>query len=252
MDKVERVKLGNTGFEVSRVCFGTEHINCYTPEYGGNILADAARLFGVFFWDTDMVYGSHPQVASGLRKVQRDQVVVCSKTYALTKEEAQRDIERIYLELGVDYLDICLLHRVCVSKEKYRPALDVLLKEKEAGRIRSVGLSTHFVSVIEESLHVPDIEIVCAPLNRDGSRIDRGSREGMIAALTAAREGGKGTYVIKILGRGDLVHDLQNALEWVLQFYNVVDVFNIGIANLAELKQNIEIVNRFFGEGCSR
>lgn len=246
MERSGKVSLGNTGIEVSQVCFGTEHINCYTPDYGGNLLADAARLLGVFFWDTDMVYGSHPQVAAGLKKVQRDQVVVCSKTYALSAADAKRDIERIYRELGVEYLDICLLHRVCVSAEEYRPALDVLLEEKDAGRIRSVGLSTHHVSVVEESNTVPEIEIVCAPFNRDGSRIDQGNREGMIAALTVARKAGKGTYVIKMLGRGDLVHDLQNAIEWVLQYSTAIDVFNIGIANLAELKQDIEIANRYF------
>ena len=245
MEKTDKVMLGNTGIEVSRVCFGTEHINSYTPTYGGSILADAARLFGVTFWDTDMVYGSHPQVAAGLRMVPREQVTVCSKTYAITKEDAQRDIQRIYRELDVDYLDICLLHRVCVTEKEYRPALDVLLREKEAGRIRAVGLSTHFVSVMEESVRVPEIEIVCAPLNRDGSRIDRGSQKEMISALKATREAGKGTYVIKILGRGDLVHDLQNAIEWVLQFHDFIDVFNIGIANLAELKEDIGIINRF-------
>ncbi len=245
MELSVETRLGTTPIQASRVCFGTEHINVYTPDYGGNLLADAAKLYNVYFWDTDMVYGSHPQVASGLKKVDREKVVVCSKTYALTEKDCRKDIERIYRELGIEYLDICLLHRVTVSEKQYRPALDVLLEEKEKGRIRSVGLSTHYVQVLEECVAVPDIELVCAPLNKEGSRIDQGNKENMIHALKSAHDAGKGTYVIKILGRGDLVGDVRGALEWVLQYESFIDVFNIGISNLAELKQDVEIVNRF-------
>jgi aryl-alcohol dehydrogenase-like predicted oxidoreductase len=245
LSKAAETKMGPAQLHVSRVCFGTEHINVYTPDYGGNLLADAAKLYNVFFWDTDMVYGSHPQVAAGLKKVNRDEVVVCSKTYALTEKDCRKDLERIYRELDTEYLDICLLHRVTVSPEHYQPALNVLIEEKKKGHIRTVGLSTHHVKVVEECISVPQIEIVCAPVNRDGSRIDQGSRDGMIDALRLAHDAGKGTYVIKILGRGDLVKDVQGAIEWVLQHESFIDVFNIGVANLAELQQDVDIVNRY-------
>ncbi len=245
MERADIVNMGKAKIPVSQVAFGTEHINCYAPSLGGDILADAAKLYNVFFWDTDMVYGSHPQVAAGLSKVNREDVVVCSKTYALTQKQAQSDLDRIFAELKTDYLDFCLLHRVEVSPQDYSPALEVLLEKKEKGLIRSVGLSTHYAKVIEKSLEVPEIEVVCAPLNRDGSRIDQGSRKEMIDALKSAHSAGKGTYVIKMLGRGDLLYDLQDAIEWVLQFDSFIDVYNIGFANLAELKQDLAIVNNF-------
>jgi aryl-alcohol dehydrogenase-like predicted oxidoreductase len=243
--KAKKVELGNTGIYTSQLCFGTEHINIYTPSYGGGILADAAHLYDVNFWDTDMVYGSHPQVANGLSRVQRGQVVVCSKTYSTDKSGAKRDLARIFEELSTPYLDICLLHRVTVEASNYYPALEYLLEEKHNGRIRAVGLSTHYTSVIQEAANIPEIEIVCAPLNRDGSRIDRGSRDEMIDALQTAHQNGKGVYVIKTLGRGDLIHDLQGALEWVLQFNDFIDVYNIGFSNLSELRQDLQIINDY-------
>jgi len=246
MEKAKTVSLGQSGLVVPQIGFGTEHINSYTPNYGGNLLADAASLYGVFLWDTDMVYGSHPQVAEGLKKIKREEVVVCSKTYAVTAKDAEQDLERIFLELGTDYLDVCMLHRVCLSADRYQPALDVLVREKERGRIRTVGLSTHFVSVVEDCLTVPEIEVICAPLNRDGSRIDQGDRSGMVSALKKAHQAGKGTIIIKILGRGDLLHDLRGAIEWVLQFNSFIDVYNIGITDLTELKENIGIINEYF------
>lgn len=244
--RAKAVEMGKTGIKVSQVCFGTEHINCYTPDLGGKVLADAARYNGVFFWDTDMVYGSHPQIAAGLTKLDRQEVVVCSKTYATTAVAAERDLERIFAELRPAYLDFCLLHRVRVDLEAARPALEVLGRAKEKGLIRAVGISTHFAAVARQAARMPEIEVICVPLNRDGSRIDEGSRDEMVESLKTAHAAGKGTYVIKTLGRGDLLYDLEGALEWVLQHHEYIDVYNIGFANLAELRQDLAIVNAYF------
>lgn len=242
------VEMGKTGIIVSQVCFGTEHINCYTPRLGGKVLADAARYHGVFFWDTDMVYGSHPQIAAGLKELDRQDVVVCSKTYATTAAAAERDLARIFAELRPGYLDFCLLHRVRVDLEQTRPALEVLGRAKQKGLIRAVGISTHFASIARQAAQMPEIEVICVPLNRDGSRIDEGSRDEMVVALKEAHGAGKGTYVIKTLGRGDLLYDLEGALEWVLQHHEYIDVYNIGFANLAELRQDLGIVNAYFAK----
>ena len=42
--RARQVKLGPV--TASQVCFGTEHINRSVPEFGGNILANAARRRG--------------------------------------------------------------------------------------------------------------------------------------------------------------------------------------------------------------
>ena len=69
----------------------------------------------------------------------------------------------------------------------------------------------------------------------------------MIRALDKAHNRrGVGTYVIKTLGRGDLVHDVRSALGWVLDYHDCIDVLNIGYANLRELRQDLEVVNDYF------
>ena len=42
----------------------------------------------VFFWDTDNCYGSQPAVAAGLKMLAREKVVITSKTYADSAEDA--------------------------------------------------------------------------------------------------------------------------------------------------------------------
>lgn len=235
------------GIPVSQVCFGTEHINRSVPEYGGDILVDAARLHGVFFWDTDNAYGSHTQVAAALKKVQREQVTLCSKTYGRTAEEAAYDLSRTLRELETPYLDICLLHEVAAGKlEEKLPALQVLLSAKAQGKVRAVGLSTHCAPVISAAAELPGIEIVCAPFNREGSRIEEGTLPDMEAALRKAHSLGKGVYVIKVLGKGELTYDVRGALEWAMARHEFIDVYNLGVANLSELRQNLRAVNAYF------
>ena len=241
------------GITLPQVCFGTEHINCLSPEFGGKILAEAAKLHGVNFWDTDNSYGSITQVASGLKMVDRKDVVVCSKTYGKTAEQAEFDLKRTLFELDTDYIDLFLLHEVPYGNlSRLMPALDVLVKAKSKGQIRAIGLSTHSTEIVSQGADIPEIEIVCAPLNRQGSRIEEGTRDSMLLALDKAHnQCGKGVYVIKTLGAGDLIDDIRGSLRWVLQHHNSIDVYNIGVANLSELREDLAVVNEYFDEIAS-
>lgn len=243
--KAKKVKLGPV--TVSQMCFGTEHINRTVPEYGGDILVDAARMNGVFFWDTDNAYGSHTQVAAALKKLPREAVVICSKTYGRTRAEAEYDLERTLRELDTDYIDIYLLHEVAAGSLKDKmQALQFLLEAKEQGKIHSIGLSTHSAFIISDASEIPEIEIVCAPFNREGSRIEEGQLGDMKKALRKAHDMGKGVYVIKVLGKGELTYDVRGAIEWALQYHDFIDVYNLGVANMSELRQNLKIVNDYF------
>jgi aryl-alcohol dehydrogenase-like predicted oxidoreductase len=236
------------GIEVSQVCFGTEHINCASPEFGGAILAEAAKLHGVNFWDTDNSYGSITQVAAGLKLVNRHDVVISSKTYGTSAEEAAADLERSLVELDTDYIDLFLLHQVPEGVlPSLMPALEVLVQAKKKGVIRAVGLSSHCTGIITAASAIPEIEILCAPLNRQGTRIDEGTMDSMVKALQDARHKyGKGVYVIKTLGAGDLIHDIRGSLRWVLDHHDFIDVYNIGVASLSELREDLAVVNEYF------
>lgn len=127
------------------------------------------------------------------------------------------------------------------------PALAELRRMKDQGLIRQIGLSTHCPQVAWDASDVEGIEVLCVTFNRDGSRIMNGNLDGMVRALHKAHNlRGKGTYVIKTLGRGDLVYDIRAALEWVLDHHNCIDVYNIGYANLRELRQDLHIVNEYY------
>ncbi|MEW6524251.1 MAG: hypothetical protein AB1445_11930 [Bacillota bacterium] len=60
------------------------------------------------FRDTALVYQSHPQVAQGLARVPRHQVLIASQTRALGATEAELELDGILDELSTPYLDIVL------------------------------------------------------------------------------------------------------------------------------------------------
>lgn len=112
MFEVPRGSLGNTGLKVSKLGFETFDFGVplnISPKEGGRILMESYKL-GVNFWDTSDDYGSHPHVASALKHVPRKEAVVSTKTSAKSGEEARKSLRGSLRELGIDYIDIFLLH----------------------------------------------------------------------------------------------------------------------------------------------
>ena len=69
---------------------------------------------GIRFFDVADQYGSHVYLREALKGVPRDQYVIQTKTHATNVADARSHLERYRLELGVEYIDIVLLH--CMQK----------------------------------------------------------------------------------------------------------------------------------------
>jgi len=114
----DRVTLGNTGIEVSRMAMGTgtsgwNGSSNQTRSLGIKGLSDLLRNSydnGITFFETADQYGSHPHIREALKKVPREKVVILTKTVANTADEMKEGLDRFRKELGTDYIDIILLH----------------------------------------------------------------------------------------------------------------------------------------------
>ena len=177
-----------------------------------------------------------------------DTVVVAGDiSWGLKLQEAEYDLTRTLRELDLQYIDIFLLHEVAAGSLKEKmPAFEYLLEMQQKGVIRAVGLSTHCAPVIAAAADIPEIQIVCAPFNREGSRIEEGTLSDMEAALRKAHNNGKGVYVIKVLGKGELTYDIPGALRWAFERRAFIDVYNLGVANLSEARENLAALNALY------
>ena len=266
---MNRIRLGGTRLEVSRLCFGTEPFAIkkgpdgnktqgdLTPEEGGGVLRDALAL-GVNFWDTSDDYGTHPHVRVGLGLVDRRDVVITDKSNALTYTEGSEAVKRSKVSLETDYVDLMLLHNVpsrTIRRQDSagRPyvsgslsdrmgALKAFHEARETGEVRATGLSTHSTLVLRGALDVPEVEVVCTTLNMAGALIDDGSLDEHLEAIRALKEAGKGVYVIKLLYGGRLREEGDAAIKYALQFHEYVDAWNIGMYDTGEVEHNLTLL----------
>src|SRR5262249_1009633 len=117
----DKVTLGKTGIQVSLVGMGTGSV-------GSGQASNQTRLGiqvsargvthapdqGSCFFDVADQYGSHVYLREALKGVPREKYVIQTKTHATKYADAKSHLERYRLELGVDYIDIVLLH--CMQK----------------------------------------------------------------------------------------------------------------------------------------
>jgi len=269
-----KARIRDTGLTVSRLCYGTEPFTFkkgpdgakaqgdVDPPEAGRRLAEAYRL-GVNFWDTSDDYGTHPHIAEGLRRVPRDQVVVADKTNAHTYEEGLRALELSLADLGTEYVDIMFLHIVPPRPVERLDAVDrpyvsgplsaragalrAFLEAKETGMVKATALSTHSTETLRQVLEVPEIDVVCAPLNMAGAYLDDGSQQDRLDALRALHDDGRFVYVIKILCAGRLRERADEAIMYALGFHEFIDAWNIGMYDAGDVRRNLKLLNEALG-----
>ena len=109
---MEYVKLGNTGIQVSKLCFGALVIGPLQVnlpvDRGANIIKRGLEL-GINFIDTAELYGTYPHIKAAIKKSGK-KPVVATKCYAYTKEGAAQSLEKARKELDMDVIDMFLLH----------------------------------------------------------------------------------------------------------------------------------------------
>jgi len=236
--------LGRTGIKLSRLAQGTGTVGFNKSSnqirsLGFTGVADLLRAGvdeGLTFWDLADSYGSHPHAKEALKTVKRDKVVIMTKTPASTEREMRADLDRYRQELGVDTIDILLLHCMMDADwpQKKAGAMAVLSEAKEKGIIRAHGTSCHTLEALKTAAATDWVEVDLARINPIGSHMDADPKT-VVGVLKDMKAKGKGIIGMKILGQGDLRGKVDEALQYALA-QDVLDCFTIGAENRAELK----------------
>ena len=238
----DEVTLGRTGIRTSRLAMGTG-----TFGYGGRsnqtklgmspfsrLLLNGYNENGLRFFDTADSYGSHPYVATALKQLPRDKVVVMTKSDNRDPAGLRNDLDRFRKELGTDYLDIVLIHCVLEGDwtTRYRGVMDVLSEAKHKGIIRAHGCSCHSIEALRAAAASPWVEVDLVRLNPIGSHMDA-DPDTVIGVIKQMRASGKGIIGMKILGQGDLRDRPAEAIRYALST-GVLDAITIGAESRKE------------------
>ncbi len=243
--------LGKTGMKISDISFGAGRLTS-----GSLVLRAIDR--GMNYIDTAPDYGkSEDYIGEVMNKIQRDKVFIASKfckpgkwshlRFGATKKEYIEVVENSLTRMKTDYLDVCLVHGIGGSSKDIEEAKKSLLDEnmlraadelKKAGKIRSLGVSSHGPHNMEDLLLMavqsghydmimPAFNFMQFPKLSNLLKEAQKKQVGVIAMKTLA--GAKKMD----LETGDLPFE-QAALKWVLAHKEVAGLV-IGIKNIANL-----------------
>jgi hypothetical protein len=240
----DRILLGPRKIELSRLAMGT-------GTYGGNGSSNQTRklgyqgvaeLFrasydqGVNFWDSADQYGSHTYLREALKTVPRDKVVILTKTNSTTPAAVKADIDRFRREMGIDQIDILLMHKMEAANwnVQLRGCMDVIDEAQAKGIVRSKGVSCHTFPALKTAAAEPWVEIDLARINPAKVAMDAEPAE-VLSVLAQMKAAGKGVIGMKILGAGALRNKADESLQFALA-QKSIDCFTIGSENRMELE----------------
>lgn len=174
---MEKVTLGKTGLEVSKLGFGAGPIGYLETDQAKveHIVSDMLEK-GVNFIDTAASYPGSEQAMGQALKQRPENVVIASKCGhrldalpgdAWSRELIEASVDLSLKRLGVDVLDIMLLHSCSLQVLEHGEAVQALERARDAGKVRFIGYSgdneaaayaasLEPFSVIEMSLNVVD------------------------------------------------------------------------------------------------
>lgn len=138
MTNIPTFKL-NDGTEIPSFGFGVFQIPADGTTY--KAVSDALKL-GYRHIDTAVAYFNEQEVGKAIKDsgIPRDQIWVTSKMWLqdYAYEDAKKAIDLSLKKLGLDYIDLYLIHQPYGKVDEAWKAME---EAKEAGKIRSIGVS---------------------------------------------------------------------------------------------------------------
>ena len=241
---LKRNILGRTGIEVTELCFGALPFGPLqknlSVEECTNILSLALEG-GINFIDTAQAYKTYEPIYRAINKV-GIRPVIATKSGAKTYEDMQKAVDEALKALDTDYIDIFHLHAARAGIDVFderRGAFECLLENKEKGRIRAVGISTHSAAVTKLAAGVQEVDVVFPIINIKGMGILHGTRDEMTEAIAACSSSNKGVYLMKVLAGGTLVEEFHDSVSYARSIPGYASIA-LGMVSTQEVEFNIE------------
>ena len=119
--------------------------------------------------------------------------------------------------------------------------MGVLSRAKEEGIVRAVGFSCHGLGALRAAVEVPWVDVVLVRINHAGVNMDA-SPARVVPVIEKLHAAGKAVYGMKVLGCGALKRDVRAAVDYVLRL-GTLHAFTIGMTSVAQLDENVRLVN---------
>jgi 2,5-diketo-D-gluconate reductase A len=156
----------NDGTDFPLIGLGVMHI----PDADVPAAMRGAADMGYCLFDTAPVYGNESGTGRGVREcgLPREHVLVTTKLWNSHQDRALQACDESLERLGLDYIDLYLIHWPVPSQDKYVDAWRDLVRLQGEGKVRSIGVSNflepHLERIIDATGVVPAVnQIECHP-----------------------------------------------------------------------------------------
>ena len=228
--------LGKTGLKISLLGFGGIPIQRIDAAGTKELMIKSAEE-GINFIDTARGYTVSEEYLGEALEGIREKFILATKSMARTREDMAKDIEISLKNLRTDYIDLYQIHNPNMAQFEQviskGGAIEALLEAKHQGKIGHIGVTAHSTEVFEKALEFDFIETVMFPYNI----VETQGEE----LIKKCKEKNIGFIAMKPLA-GGAIEDAELALRFIANNTDI-SVIIPGMADLAEIKQNLEAVN---------
>ena len=219
---MRQITLGKTGITAPQNGFGALPIQRVSEDEAVKILRKAYEG-GMTYFDTARAYtDSEVKLGKAFSEAGlRDKLFIATKTAATTPESFWSDLETSLKNLQTDYIDLYQFHMV---SQCYRPGdgtgmYECMLKAKEEGKIRHIGVTAHKLMVAKECIESDLYETMQFPLSYLSS-------EKEIELVKMCKDHNMGYIAMKGLA-GGLINRSDAAMAFMTQFDNVMPIWGV-------------------------
>ncbi len=227
VDKSERgrnimseVTLGKTGITVNKNGFGALPVQRVAMGEAVKLLRKAYEN-GITFFDTARAYSdSEEKLGEALEGV-RGNVVIATKTTAVTAEGFWKDLETSLSVLRTDYIDIYQFHNAmaCPKPGDGTGLYEAMVEAKRQGKIRHIGITSHRLNVAKEAVESGLYETLQFPFSYLASEPD-------LELVESCGKAGMGFIAMKALS-GGLITNSAAAYAYLDQFAHVLPIWGV-------------------------
>lgn len=217
---MQTVTLGKTGLTVSKNGFGALPIQRITKAEAVYLL-QKAFYHGVNYFDTARMYTDSEEKMGAAFEHTREKIIISTKTGARNAEDFWKDLETSLTKLKTDYIDIYQFHNppFCPKPGDESGLYDAILKAKEQGKVRHIGITNHRLSVAKEAITSGLYETMQFPFCYLATEAD-------MEIVSLCKEETMGFIAMKALS-GGLITDSALAYAYLAQFDHVAPIWGV-------------------------
>ncbi|SEA64381.1 aldo/keto reductase [Leifsonia sp. 21MFCrub1.1] len=145
----------NNGTTIPQLGFGVFKVD---PDETTRIVTDALEV-GYRHIDTAAIYGNEEGVGAAIASsgIPRDELFVTTKLWNDRQTDAEAAFDESLGKLGLDYVDLYLIHWPTPQKDTFVQAWTSLEKIYASGRAKAIGVSNFLVPHLEKLLANTDV-----------------------------------------------------------------------------------------------